>query len=226
MKIIIDSREKGRIIKAKEYYEEEGYEVEVQTLEAGDYVFNDKVVFEYKTINDFINSLKNESLFNEAANQAQRYPYHYIIITGDARTYCENNWNWERKKYNNNYKRYMLLMLGLYTGTLRRLRTFTTPIIVKDEEEAFEEMLQQAQKCLDGLTDAYANVTRPVPSQNPAMVLLCSCRGISTKRAKRIINHFQIKSLEDLLNVKNFYEVKGIGQNTAKNIYKFIHKKD
>lgn len=225
MLIQVDSREKDRKERALEYYTNEGHDVLIDTLEVGDYVFDDKVVYEYKTIEDFFNSLRDQSLFNQAANQAKKYTYHYVIICGDVQEYCKKTWYVQRKNYNN-FNIYIKRTMAGFTGALRRLRTFTTPIIVRDEEEAFEEMLQQSTKCLDGLTDAYANITRPVPSQNPAMVLLCSCRGVSTKRAKKIIDHFQIHSIEDLLKVKDFYEVKGIGKNTAKNIYEFIHRRD
>lgn len=225
MKISIDFRERNRKQRALEYYTEEGHEVIIETLPVGDYVFDNQVVFEYKTMEDFFNSLRNESLFNECANQAREYKYHYIIVSGDVRNYCRNTWNWRRAKYNNNYNRYLVLSMGAYAGALRRLRTFTTPIIVKDEDEAFEEMLQQAKKCLDGLSDQYADITRPVPSNDPAMVLLTSVKGVSSKRAKKIIEYFNIKSINDLLNVRTFLEVPGVGTKTAANIYNFLHKR-
>ena len=54
MKVTIDSREQSRITSATQYYENQGYEVEVAELEIGDYLFNDKVCFEFKLTSDFI----------------------------------------------------------------------------------------------------------------------------------------------------------------------------
>ena len=69
MKVIIDSREKARKEPARIFYSGKGHEASIEMLEVGDYLFDDQVVFEYKEIGDFMSSILNESLFNEAANQ-------------------------------------------------------------------------------------------------------------------------------------------------------------
>ena len=116
--------------------------------------------------------------------------------------------------------------LGRYFGALRRLRTFTTPIIVVKEVQAFDEMLLQAIKCLDGKSKFYSNVTRPVPSQDPIDVLLTSVKGISSKKAESIRKTHNLSNIYDLMNltINNFEEVEGIGSKTSSNIYEFIHK--
>ena len=83
MKITIDSREKDRIQSATEYYTQQGLEVEVKEEQISDYIFNDKVVFEFKTIPDFVSSIQSGRVFNQAINQAENYDYHYVIIQGD-----------------------------------------------------------------------------------------------------------------------------------------------
>ena len=109
---------------------------------------------------------------------------------------------------------------------VRRLRTFTCPILVVREEQAFDEMLLQAIKCLDGKTKFYSNVTRPVPSQDPIDVLLTSVNGVSSKKANAIRKHHTLNNLYDLLNltVNDFKEVDGFGEKSSNNVYEFIHK--
>ena len=58
MKVTIDSREKDRVRSASKYFKDQGLEVEVSELKVGDYLFDDKVCFEYKTIPDFIASIQ------------------------------------------------------------------------------------------------------------------------------------------------------------------------
>ena len=91
MNICIDTREKGRKLRANLYYNDKGHNAEVRMLDVGDYLFDDRVVFEYKEIGDFMSSIVDESLFNEAANQSLEYPFHYVVVVGDVRNYLNDN---------------------------------------------------------------------------------------------------------------------------------------
>ena len=226
MNILIDSREKQRKIRAADFYAEKGHSSTIKSLDVGDYVFSDQVVFEYKEIGDFMSSVLNESVFNEAANQAQEYPYHYVMVQGDLRGWLDDNWKYVNTKWKNRYDKYLHTNLGRYFGALRRLRTFTTPILVVKEVQAFDEMLLQAIKCLDGKTKFYSNVTRPVPSQDPVDVLLTSTKNISIKKAEAIRKHHTINNVYDLmsLTVNDFKLVDGIGEKSANSVYEFLHK--
>ena len=226
MNILIDSREKARKIRAADFFAGKGHSSTIKSLDVGDYVFSDRVVFEYKEIGDFMSSVINESVFNEAANQALEYDFHYVIIQGDLRGWLDDNWKYVNTKWHNRYDKYLHTNLGRYFGALRRLRTFTCPILVVKEEQAFDEMLLQAIKCLDGKSKFYSNVTRPVPSQDPVDVLLTSVKGISSKKAEAIRKHHTLNNVYDLMNltINNFEEVEGIGSKTSTNIYEFIHK--
>ena len=226
MNILIDSREKARKIRAADFYAGKGHSSTIKSLDVGDYVFGDQVVFEYKEIGDFMSSILNESLFNEAMNQALVYPFHFVMVQGDLRGWLDDNWKYVNTKWHNRYDKYLHSNLGRYFGALRRLRTFTCPILVVKEEQAFDEMLLQAIKCLDGKSKFYSNVTRPVPSQDPTDILLCSAKGVSSKKASAIRKHHTITNLYDLmkLTVNDFKAVDSIGEKTANNIYEFIHK--
>ena len=228
MNILIDSREKARKIRAADFFAGKGHSSTIKSLDVGDYVFDDRVVFEYKEIGDFMSSVLNESLFNEAMNQALVYDYHFVMVQGNLRTWLDDNWKYVNTKWHNRYDKYLHTNLGRYFGALRRLRTFTTPIIVIREEQAFDEMLLQAIKCLDGKSKFYSNVTRPVPSQDPVDVLLTSAKGISTKKAEAIRKTHNLSNVYDLMNltVNDFKLIDGIGDKTATNVYEFIHKGD
>lgn len=225
MDILIDSREKQRKIRAADFYASKGHSSTIKSLDVGDYVFSDQVVFEYKEIGDFMSSVLNESLFNEAMNQALVYPYHFVMVQGNVRSWLDDNWKYLNSKWGNRYDKYLHSNLGKYYGALRRLRTFTCPIIVEREVQAFDEMLLQAIKCLDGKSKFYSNVTRPVPSQDAVDVLLTSAKGISVKKAEAIRKHHTINTLYDLLNltVNDFKEVEGFGEKSSNNVYDFIH---
>lgn len=226
MKVIIDSREKARKEPARIFYSGKGHEASIEMLEVGDYLFDDQVVFEYKEIGDFMSSILNESLFNEAANQSLKYPYHYVIIVGDVKDYVKGRWVYHKSRWKGDYPSYIVKNYSMYYGALRRLRVFTTPIECYDMKQAFYEMLLQSIKCLDGKSKYYSNVSRQVESQDPIDVLLTSCKGVSIKKAEAIRKHHTLNNVYDLMNltINNFEEVEGIGSKTSTNIYEFIHK--
>ena len=228
MNICIDTREKGRKLRANLYYNDKGHNAEVRMLDVGDYLFDDRVVFEYKEIGDFMSSIVDESLFNEAANQSLEYPFHYVVVVGDVRNYLNDNWYYVSNKWGNDYGRYLSSNLGRYYGALRRLRTFTTPIECSDEKQAFYEMLLQSIKCLDGKSRYYSNVTRQADVQDPVDILLVSCNGVSIKKAERIRKTHNISNIYDLMNltVNDLKEVEGIGEKVSSNVYNFLHKEE
>ena len=225
MNIIIDSREKDRKERANIFYSGKGHTAKVEMLEVGDYLFDDQVVFEYKEISDFMSSILNESLFNEAANQSLRYPYHYVVIVGEMKDYVKSCWVYNKSKWKGDYPNYIVNNYSRYYGALRRLRTFTTPIECFDEKQAFYEMLLQSIKCLDGKSKYYSNVSRKVESQDPVDVLLTSCRGISIKKAEAIRKQHTLNNVYDLMNltINDFKLIDGIGDKTATNVYDFLH---
>ena len=226
MNIVIDTREKDRKERANIFYSGKGHTTKIEMLEVGDYLFDDQVVFEYKEISDFMSSVLNESLFNEAANQSLRYPFHYVVIVGDVKDYVKSRWGFSKSKWKGDYPKYILSNYSRYYGALRRLRTFTTPIECFDEKQAFYEMLLQSIKCLDGKSKYYSNVSRQVESQDPVDVLLCSSKGVSIKKAEAIRKTCNVNNLYDLMNltVNDLRRVDGIGEKVSSNIYEFVHK--
>lgn len=62
MNVVVDFREQTRIKEAKEYYGD----ITVSELDTGDFLFDEEVVFEYKTFEDFIASIFDGRVFNQA----------------------------------------------------------------------------------------------------------------------------------------------------------------
>ena len=230
MIVTVDSREKDRKDRAVDFYTNKGHEAQVEMLDVGDYLFDNEVVFEYKEISDFMSSIKNNSVFNEAANQSLEFKYHYVIIVGDVRDYLNHNWAYypTRKQWKNRYDKFLATNLLMYYGAIRRLRVFTSPIEIIGEENAFQEMLLQSIKCLDGKSKYYSNVSRQVDVQDPVDVLLTSSKGISIKKAEAIRKHHTLNSIYDLMNltINDFKLIDGIGDKTANNVYQFIHMEE
>jgi len=82
MKVVIDHREMRS--KVAEALIELGAEIEITTLEIGDYVVSDRVAFERKTVNDiFATLLERRELFSQLMDLANSYKKPILIIEGE-----------------------------------------------------------------------------------------------------------------------------------------------
>ena len=211
MQLTIDSREQSRIQSATEYYKQQGLTVEVKEEQVGDYIFDDKVVFEFKTIPDFVSSIQNGKIFNQAINQAETYDYHYVIIQGDDHT---------RAKALAMSRNYREVTYFQYLGAIASLNRYTTVIESYSPfiNEAYYRMLITAKKCLNNKP-----IVKKFPrkDKNPAFNYLCYCiYGVSAKRAKDIVYTCHLKTMEDLFNLthQDLVKIDGIGDNLADKI--------
>ena len=216
MLVRIDSREQSRIKFAKSYYEQQGLEVTVEELPIGDYVFDDKVCFEFKTIADFVASIQDHRVFNQSIEMAENYDYTFVIIQGDEHS---------RAKAIAMSRNYHEITYFGYLGSIASLNRYTTVIESYSPyiSEAYYRMLVTARKCLQ-----QKPIVKKLPrkDKNPAFNYLCYCiYGINAKKAKLITDTYNLKSLNDLLQLtkEDLTLIEGIGNKTAHNIIEAIH---
>jgi ERCC4-type nuclease len=215
MHLTIDSREQGRIKSATEYYEQQGLTVEVQEEQVGDYIFQDKVVFEFKTIADFVSSIQSSRVFNQAINQAETYDYHYVIIQGDEAS---------RAKALAMSRNYHEVTYFQYLGAIASLNRYTTVIESYSPfiNEAYYRMLITAKKCLQ---DKPIVKKFPRKDKNSCLNWLChDVYGINYKTAKKIVDELEINTLEDLFTLEHYRltAIDGIGDKIADKIMRSI----
>lgn len=227
MKVIVDSREKARGIRAKDYYHQHNFDVSIKHLDVADYVFEGKVAFEYKTVADFMHSLTDDSnsLFEEVANQGYEYrnkgKYSYIVIVGRLVPTLK-----KLAKYSKS-KNYVQNSIAQYEGAIRTLRKLTNGIIICNTEmEAFEEMYLQARNCLN--ESKYGGVGRrlKINRLSAVDVLLTSVKNVGLKTSNNIIKTLKIKNVNDLLEctITDFESVNRVNKKKAREIYTFLHR--
>lgn len=226
MDLVIDNREQDRIDDAKEYFKDKCNVISVLQLDSADYVFKENdvtVSFEYKTAEDFLNSVTNHRVFNECYSMIKDYDYSFLIVEGNF-DYAINRF-WYSKKLSYNKEQ-------IY-GAFRRLRTLCPVIVVNNPRKsgkvkddslrrlAFEEMYKQAQKCVDGKT-LYLNDLKAVKTKNPCISLLCMIKGVSFNTAKRITSQLGLYTQADYFKVtkEDLESVNGIGSKKAESIIK------
>lgn len=218
MEVFIDSREHHRIKTAKQYYTEHDCKVQVKELPIGDYLFDDQVVFEYKTQTDFINSVRDNRVFRQTIRQQEHYPYHFVIITGTYKDLTHLLYS----KYNGRYGHFTIKQ---YTGAIARLNTYTTVIQVPTEKQAYRMMITQAQKCLTNTMGTVQKSKKQVIHEPMAYKILAYCiPDISNTRARKITETLKLETMNDLttLTLTDLTSVPGIGEKTAKKILQTI----
>lgn len=89
MKIIVDHREKRS--KVIDSLKKQGADIELTTLEVGDYIVSDRVAFERKRIDDlFATLLERRDLFSQLTDLARSYKRPILIIEGDDPFFSQN----------------------------------------------------------------------------------------------------------------------------------------
>ena len=211
MLVEISDKEQSRIKSAKTYYEEQGLDIEICNLEIGDYIFDHQVVFEFKTTADFVASIQDNRVFNEAINQAENFDYHFVIIQGDDH---------QRAKAIAMSRNYQEVNYFQYLGAIASLNRYTTVIESYSPfiNESYYRMLITAKKCLQNKP-----IVKKFPKKdkNVCFNYLAYCiYGLNAKRANDIVKQLDLHTLEDLLYLKqeHLQKVPGIGEKLANKI--------
>jgi Fanconi anemia group M protein len=80
--IIVDSREANSAAKIVKGLKERGVNVQIETLEKGDYIISDECAVERKTVQDFVYTLTRRYLFEQLFLLKDAYPKALILLEG------------------------------------------------------------------------------------------------------------------------------------------------
>lgn len=228
MQVCIDDREhQDRIKRAVDYYRQQKnddgkYQVYVSELRYGDYVFHDTwtnidVAFEYKTIDDFISSIQDHRVFNQALNQSNNFDYHFVIVVGTDKEKTEVIS--EKQHYTGRY-----VTNEQFYGAYASLVNVTSLIQVPSEKIAFMVMNKVALKCCSDKPV----VKRFTKSRgSPAFRLLNNnVERIGYIKAENICNNLNLETIEDVFNVtyNDLVGVEGIGKITARSVLEQLRR--
>lgn len=222
LQVCIDDREHpDRIKRAVDYYQqqknEDGkYQVYITELRYGDYVFHDTwnnidVAFEYKTIDDFISSLADNRVFNQALNQSNYFEYHFVIVVGTDKE--KSQVISDKQRYTGRY-----ITNEQFYGAYASLVNITSLIQVPSEKIAFMVMNKIALKCCNDKPV----VKRFAKSRgSPAFRLLHNnVERIGYVKAGNICDELGLESIRDVfdLTYEDLIGVDGVGKVTARSI--------
>lgn len=220
MKLQIDNRESNtRISSACQFFDDD-YNIEVGSYPVGDFIFDNKIVFEYKTAPDIVSSIIDGRVFRQVERMKQ-YPYHYVIVVGNVAEHInERNANyWNRR---NQVKQFTVRN---YLGALARLQIESKVIHVDNNQQAWTIMDFLTKKLLSDNPNVQG-VDRPKATLSDPIATFLSCiyindsQRLGIKTAVMIREYLHLESLNDLLQVtyEDLVGVKGVGSKTARRI--------
>lgn len=237
MNIKVDNREdKSRIASCVKYYTKNDYNkdtteyhgfnnhIKIETLAIGDYIFDDKVIYEFKTASDMINSIIDGRIFKQAHHMKQ-YPFSYIIVVGNVADEINRT---NEPKYYNKYNKMRTFTIKNYLGALARLYTYSNVIHLDTNQQTWILMEYLVNKLLEEndvkpLDKPSFKLTDPIASFLGCIYVNQNQR-VSSKQAVLIREHLHLETLSDLLEVSydDLVSVKGIGSKTAKKIMEVL----
>lgn len=197
--IVCDSREKNVIKLLKSF----GAKVSEVSLAIGDFIVSDDTVVERKTHSDFISSIIDGRIFEQASRMKNNFENVVIIVEGfSSRRISEN-----------------ALKGAVATLLVNGISVVNTLNIVDTARLIYWLARKEAQKTkLLGF-----KVPKKEKDIKKLKETIVSCLpGISAKKARSLLKHF--KNVKSIFAASEFElrKVKGIGEKTAKEIRKVI----
>ncbi|MEA2037702.1 MAG: DEAD/DEAH box helicase [Nanoarchaeota archaeon] len=203
IKVIVDHREKGSAV-IKELIEM-GAAIHLEKLDSADYLLSSRVGIEFKTSEDFVNSLIDGRLLQQMRELKEKFERPLVIVEGEQDIYSIRN-------VHPNSIRGMLATISVSYGipilfTNKAIETASLMKIIakREQEEAGSEFAAHGEKKGMSLREWQEYIISSLPGVGPSL-------------AKPLLRKF--KSVKNIVNAseKELQKVEKIGNVKAKKI--------
>jgi ERCC4-type nuclease len=206
IRIVADDREaRSPVLDALQ--RRDGIELTVRRLDLGDYLIDERLLFERKTLRDFVVSMKDGRLFEQALRLAAAPLRKAIVLEGGARALAETGMRREALQG-------ALIALTLFLGI---------PLLRSADSDETARLMLYAARQYDRLTSdvppprLFAG-KRPRGKRNVQARILQSLPGIGPSLAERLLERFGTVETVLVADENALSSVQGIGVGRAKAI--------
>ncbi len=184
--------------------------IDLQQLETGDYRLSDRVVVEYKSVPDFVNSIIDGRLLQQL-RALRSYPRPIILIEGEEDLYSV------RKMHPN-------AILGML-GTIAV--SYNIPVLfTRNAQESAALLVSIAKKERDaGGKEWQPRSQKPVSDDEVMEFIVSSLPGIGGSLAKRLLEHFQTLQAVANATSEDLEKVEKLGKKKAAELRRILTKK-
>ena len=206
LKVIGDYREKASPV-MKELVAA-GVQLELKQLGVGDYLLSDRVVVEYKLVQDFVDSMLDGRLLSQL-KELKQYPRAIILIEGEQDIYAV------RKVHPNAIRgRHATIAVS-----------YNIPILMtKTPKESAGLLIAMAKREQVGGTDFQFHSAKPLTDDEMMEYIIAAFPGIGSQLAKPLLSEF--KSIKNIVNAseEELKRVPLIGEKKAARIHELSEK--
>ncbi|MCF8309567.1 MAG: hypothetical protein K9I68_11215 [Bacteroidales bacterium] len=190
------------------------FEYKIIHLPVGDYLLENKILIERKTLTDFISSVKTGRIFDQAYRLVKTGKPCLLILEGRKEDITRN-------KIKREAIQGCLIHLHVFTG-LPMMRSKDT----KETVQLFYYIANQYKRSQIPHINTYGIPSRSFklhPSRKEKIMILQSLPGIGPQKAINLLKFFG--SVEKVIRaeVSELSKVRGIGNKLAKHIYTLTH---
>jgi Fanconi anemia group M protein len=203
IKIYVDSREKNS--KILEILRETA-NVEIKQLEVGDFIVSEKVGVERKRVEDFLQSIIDKRLFNQAEELSRNFEIPILIIEG----YSSDLYS--LRDIHANAIRGAIISLALDFGI------FIIPTRNEEDTGNFLCMIARREQLPEFREIPLRGERKPLTLEEKQRYIIESLPNVSAVLAKRLLEKF--RTIRGVINAskKELMQVEGIGEGKAKQI--------
>ena len=203
--IFVDYREENKIA---EYIEEMGALIKPIPLKVGDYLCSDRVCVERKTGDDFISSITDGRLFEQAKELKENFSKPILLVEG----------NYFKERINENAVNAALASIIL---------DYEIPIMMTRTEEESAKTIFWFAKREQTITKVGVGISgkkKPKEIKELQEYFISGLPGVSVVLSKRILKEF--KSIKKFTCAKEneISRIKGMGKTLAKRLYKILNE--
>lgn len=209
MKIIADHREERSGIPQR-LENELGIQVERASLSVGDYELDQAVVFERKTLADFIQSIIDGRLFRQAERLVSGSLKPALILEGTVKETPASRMSRESIQG-------ALVSLGLIWGI---------PVLRSMGPDETARLMVYAGNQIDWIACGSIKRSgyRPKTQKKRQLFILQGLPGVGPERAEVLLNHFGSVAAVTSAAVHEMAALEGLGPKTAQAIYEAVHE--
>lgn len=229
--IIVDSNEAGMCrYKNKpchEHLREKGIPVDIRPIEFCDYIVTNNdpekpisVGVERKEAKDFVNSIKDGRIFNQAFLMSLVFPKSFILVEGyitDALLYSQ----FPRSAFIG-----ALVSLGIKTAPYG-MKGSISVITMEFRRDTIDFLARLHEKVMKGDLERLPRLVvkgkKEFDKRAVLVAMLQAIPGVGLERAKRIAERYEsIKDLVERATINDLVKINGIGFELAKKIISYI----